>query len=76
MRTVLARQERMGPHAMGLRVLSRHTWTAVRKLWPQLMAKLSPGIVGLERVKSEMISAGGFDVCAVRLVGSDGIAME
>ena len=30
MRTTLARQERMGPQAMGWRVLSRQTSTAVR----------------------------------------------
>ena len=53
----------MGPQATGCRDLSRQTSTAVRKLWPQLMATLSEESEGLARVKSETISSGGIDVC-------------
>jgi len=76
MRTVLARQERMGPQAMGWRDLSRQTSTAVRKLWPQLMATLLEESEGLARVKSAMISAGGIDICDERLFSVGGMAME
>jgi len=76
MRTVLARQERIGPQAIGCRDLSRHTSTAVKKLWPQLTAILSGDIPGLALVKSEMISAGGIDVCDERLLSAVGIAMD
>ena len=51
----------------GWRDLSRQTSTAVRKLWPQLIAMLSGESPGLAVVKSAMISAGGIDVCDERL---------
>ena len=57
----------MGPQAMGWSDLSRQTSTAVRKLWPQLMAMLSAQSPGLARVKSETISSGGIEVCEVTL---------
>lgn len=73
---MLARQERMGPQAMGWRDLSRQTSTAVRKLFPQLITMLSRESLGLALVKSEMISAGGMEVCDERLLSVDGIVME
>ena len=76
MRTVFARQERMGPQAMGWSALSRQTSTAVRKLLPQLTAMLSRESAGLARVKSEMISAVGMEVCDVRPASVGGTAME
>lgn len=76
MRTVLARQERMGPHEMGWSDLSRQTSTAVRKLWPQLTATLSLVSDGLDRVKSETISSGGMEVCELRFRSWGGIVME
>jgi len=45
-------------------------------LWPQLTAILSGDIPGLALVKSEMISAGGIDVCDERLLSAVGIAMD
>ena len=55
MRTTLARQERMGPHAVGWAFLSMQTSIAVRRLLPQLRARLAAGMVGLAVWKSAMI---------------------
>ena len=76
MRTVFARQERMGPQAMGWSDLSRQTSTAVRKLWPQLMAMLSGASPGFARVNSETISSGGIEVCEVSPASVGGMVME
>ena len=76
MRTVFARQERMGPQAMGWSDLSRQTSTAVRKLCPQLTATLSGDSEGFARVKSETISSGVIEVCDVRPASVGGMVME
>ncbi len=76
MRTVFARQERIGPQAIGCKDLSRHTSMAVRKLLPQLTAILSGDSPGLALVKSEMISAGGIEVCDERLLSAGGITTD
>src|SRR6266567_3905132 len=44
---VLARQERMGPQGMGWALLFMQTSTAVRRLLPQLRARLAAGKDGL-----------------------------
>jgi len=76
MRTVLARQERMGPQAMGWSDLSRQTSMAVRKLFPQLIAMLLEDSPGLALVKREMISSGGMEVCEERLLSVGGITRD
>ena len=63
MRTVLARQERMEPHAVGWALLSMQTSTAVRRLLPQLRARLAAGRVGLAVWKRPRIWAGGREIC-------------
>ncbi|MCU1226598.1 MAG: hypothetical protein JWQ42_4691, partial [Edaphobacter sp.] len=55
MRTTLARQELMEPHAVAWAFLSMQTSIAVRRLLPQLRARLAAGMVGLAVWKSAMI---------------------
>ena len=55
MRTVLARQERMGPHGAGWAFLLRQISMAVRQLLPQERARLDLGIEGLAAVKRSRI---------------------
>jgi len=62
MRTVLARQERMGPQAMGWPLLFRQTSTAVRRLLPQLMRMLEAGKEGLAAWKRLMSWVGGREI--------------
>lgn len=66
-RMIAARQERMGPQAIGWRDLSRQISTAVRKFRPQLMTTLFGESDGLTCVKRETISSGGIAIWELRL---------
>lgn len=66
----------MGPQVIGCSCLSRQTSIAVRKLFPQLRARLAFGMVGFAAVKRPRISPGGSEICLVSRVSVGGIVME